>query len=48
MPRSHILTMTESAIIGLFFMQRYRFLTIDQFARPFRYPFKNYSLENPA
>jgi Replication-relaxation len=27
------LTLTESTIAGLFFIQRYRFLTIDQFAR---------------
>ena len=33
MPHSHVLTLTESAVIGLFFMQRYRFLTIDQYAR---------------
>jgi Replication-relaxation len=26
-------TLTEDAILGLFFMQRYRFLTVDQFAR---------------
>jgi hypothetical protein len=33
MPRSVHLTLTESAIAGFFFIQRYRFLTIDQFAR---------------
>jgi hypothetical protein len=27
------LTLTESAVLGLFFIQRYRFLTVDQFAR---------------
>ena len=27
------LTLTNSAALGLFFIQRYRFLTIDQFAR---------------
>jgi hypothetical protein len=33
MPRGAHLTLTESAAVGLFFIQRYRFLTIDQFAR---------------
>jgi Replication-relaxation len=33
MPRGSSLTLTDSATLGLFFMQRYRFLTIDQFAR---------------
>src|SRR6266850_1599039 len=33
MPRGVSLTLTESAAVGLFFIQRYRFLTIDQFAR---------------
>ena len=33
MPRGAHLTLTESATSGLFFIQRYRFLTIDQFAR---------------
>lgn len=33
MPRGSMLTLTDSTIIGLLFMQRYRFLTIDQFAR---------------
>jgi hypothetical protein len=27
------ITLTDSAALGLFFIQRYRFLTIDQFAR---------------
>jgi hypothetical protein len=33
MPRSSSITISESAAVGLFFMQRYRFLTIDQYAR---------------
>jgi Replication-relaxation len=33
MPKGKSLTLTEEAAIGLFFIQRYRFLTIDQFAR---------------
>ena len=33
MAQSVRLTLTESTIAGLFFIQRYRFLTIDQFAR---------------
>lgn len=33
MPRGEILTLTENAAVGLFYMQRYRFLTIDQYAR---------------
>jgi hypothetical protein len=33
MPRGKSLTLTDQAILGLFFIQRYRFLTIDQFAR---------------
>lgn len=33
MPHSVHLKLTESAIAGFFFIQRYRFLTIDQFAR---------------
>jgi Replication-relaxation len=33
MPKGKSLTVTEEAAIGLFFIQRYRFLTIDQFAR---------------
>lgn len=33
MPRGAHLTLTESATAGLFFIQRYRFLTIDQYAR---------------
>ena len=33
MPRGKNLTLTEAAAFGLFFIQRYRFLTIDQFAR---------------
>jgi predicted ArsR family transcriptional regulator len=33
MPRSAILTLSKNAVVGLFFMQRYRFLTIDQYAR---------------
>jgi hypothetical protein len=32
-PRGKSLTLTDQAILGLFFIQRYRFLTIDQFAR---------------
>lgn len=33
MPRGATLTLTDSTTVGLFFIQRYRFLTIDQFAR---------------
>ena len=33
MPKGKSLTLSEEAAIGLFFIQRYRFLTIDQFAR---------------
>jgi hypothetical protein len=33
MPSATRLTLTEQATVGLFFIQRYRFLTIDQFAR---------------
>jgi Replication-relaxation len=33
MPESVLLTLTEKATAGLFCVQRYRFLTIDQFAR---------------
>ena len=33
MPRGKNLTLTDAAAFGLFFIQRYRFLTIDQFAR---------------
>jgi hypothetical protein len=33
MPRGSTFTLTDSAMLGLFFIQRYRFLTIDQFAR---------------
>src|SRR3954470_24474550 len=33
MPRGSALTLTDGATLGLFFIQRYRFLTIDQFAR---------------
>src|SRR3954451_13637576 len=33
MPRGSALTLTDGAMLGLFFIQRYRFLTIDQFAR---------------
>ena len=33
MPRGKNLTLTDAAAVGLFFIQRYRFLTIDQFAR---------------
>jgi hypothetical protein len=33
MPRGKSLTLTDQAILGLFFIQRYRFLTIDQVAR---------------
>jgi hypothetical protein len=33
MPRGSNLTLSEQAAVGLFFIQRYRFLTIDQFAR---------------
>src|SRR5688500_234679 len=33
MPRGKNTTLTEAAAVGLFFIQRYRFLIIDQFAR---------------
>ena len=33
MPTARRLTLTEQVAVGLFFIQRYRFLTIDQFAR---------------
>src|SRR5215213_1090718 len=33
MPRGQALTLTPAATLGLFFIQRYRFLTIDQFAK---------------
>jgi len=33
MPRGKNLTLTDAAAFGFFFIQRYRFLTIDQFAR---------------
>src|SRR5215211_1586186 len=33
MPDSVRMTLTENATVGLFCIQRYRFLTIDQFAR---------------
>jgi hypothetical protein len=33
MPRGQSFTLTDKAALGLFFIQRYRFLTIDQFAR---------------
>jgi Replication-relaxation len=33
MPRGKSFTLTAQAALGLFFIQRYRFLTIDQFAR---------------
>jgi hypothetical protein len=33
MPVGRILTLTDGSILGLFFMQRYRFLTISQYAR---------------
>jgi hypothetical protein len=33
MPQSVPVTLTENATVGLFCIQRYRFLTIDQFAR---------------
>jgi hypothetical protein len=33
MLRGSVLTLTNNATIGLFYIQRYRFLTIDQFAR---------------
>ena len=33
MPRGSALTLTDATVLGLFFLQRYRFLTIDQFAR---------------
>jgi hypothetical protein len=36
MPRGSALTLTDGATLGLFFIQRYRFLTIDQFARAAR------------
>ena len=32
-PSSRGMTLTDGAILGLFFIQRYRFLTIEQFAR---------------
>src|SRR5512144_1483310 len=31
--REHGIILTEGVVLGLFFIQRYRFLTIDQFAR---------------
>src|SRR3954462_10823904 len=34
MPRRE-LTLTDSAAVGLFYIQRYRFLTIDQYTRGF-------------
>jgi hypothetical protein len=33
MPRGSSLTLASNTVLGLFFIQRYRFLTIDQFAR---------------
>ena len=33
MPRGRHFSLTEKAALGLFYVQRYRFLTIDQFAR---------------
>jgi hypothetical protein len=33
MPRGSSFTLTDKATLGLFFIQRYRFLTIDQYAR---------------
>src|SRR4051812_33829052 len=33
MPRGSDLTLTDGAILGLFYVQRYRFLTVDQFSR---------------
>src|SRR5215212_9022630 len=33
MPRARGLILTDGAMLGLFFIQRYRFLTIEQFAR---------------
>src|SRR5690349_14977542 len=33
MARSKVLTFTPTTVLGLFFIQRYRFLTIAQFAR---------------
>jgi Replication-relaxation len=33
MPRSASIAVSQNAAVGLFFMQRYRFLTIDQYAR---------------
>src|ERR687895_839069 len=33
MPRGSVLTLSNNATLGLFYIQRYRFLTIDQFAR---------------
>ena len=33
MPRGSDLTLTDGATLGLFYVQRYRFLTVDQFAR---------------
>jgi DNA-binding IclR family transcriptional regulator len=33
MPRGSAFTLTDASALGLFYIQRYRFLTIDQFAR---------------
>ena len=33
MPQTKDPTLTSGTILGLFFIQRYRFLTVDQFAR---------------
>jgi hypothetical protein len=33
MPYTSDLTLSDNATLGLFYIQRYRFLTIDQFAR---------------
>ncbi len=33
MPRGSEFTVTDNTVLGLFYIQRYRFLTIDQFAR---------------
>ena len=33
MPRGVSLSLTDAGTLGLFFIQRYRFLTVDQYAR---------------
>jgi hypothetical protein len=37
MPRGQNFTLSEQALLGMFYIQRYRFLTIDQFARVSEY-----------